>query len=81
MNVDFPGFGTAGAFWTIFGVMAAALVGMLAFFRYKRWLWQELPAGAAPRGRRRDATPASRGAGCRGRAATPRGRCGQPGPT
>ena len=38
MNVDFPGFGTAEAFWAIFGIMAAALVGMLAFFRFKRWL-------------------------------------------
>ena len=38
MNVDFPGFGTAWAFWAIFGFMAAALVGMLAFFRFKRWL-------------------------------------------
>ena len=38
MNVHFPGFGTAWAFWTIFGLMAGALVGMLAFFRLKRWL-------------------------------------------
>jgi magnesium transporter len=38
MNVDFPGFDTAWAFWTIFGLMAAALIGMLAFFRLKRWL-------------------------------------------
>ena len=38
MNVDFPGFGTAEAFWAIFGIMAAALVGMLTFFRFKRWL-------------------------------------------
>jgi magnesium transporter len=38
MNVHFPGYGTAWAFWTIFGVMAASLVGMLGFFRYKRWL-------------------------------------------
>jgi magnesium transporter len=38
MNVRFPGFGTAEAFWVIFGLMAAALVGMLAFFRIKRWL-------------------------------------------
>ena len=38
MNVTFPGFGTAWAFWTIFVVMASALVGMLAFFRFKRWL-------------------------------------------
>ena len=38
MNVDFPGFGTTWAFWLIFGFMAAALLSMLAFFRYKRWL-------------------------------------------
>jgi magnesium transporter len=38
MNVEFPGFGTVWAFWTIFGIIAAALLGMLAFFRYKRWL-------------------------------------------
>src|SRR3954467_15588443 len=38
MNVDFPGFGTAEAFWAIFGFMAAVLVGLLAFFRFKRWL-------------------------------------------
>jgi magnesium transporter len=38
MNVRFPGFGTAWAFWTIFGVMAVSLIGMLGFFRYKRWL-------------------------------------------
>ena len=38
MNVKFPGFDTPWAFWTIFGVMVAAAVGMLAFFRYKRWL-------------------------------------------
>ncbi len=38
MNVQFPGFGTVWAFWTIFGTMAAAVVSMLAFFRYKNWL-------------------------------------------
>jgi magnesium transporter len=38
MNVQFPGFGTVWAFWTIFGVIAGGLLGMLAFFRYKRWL-------------------------------------------
>jgi magnesium transporter len=38
MNVDFPGFGTAEAFWVIVGVMLATLVGMIGFFRYKRWL-------------------------------------------
>jgi magnesium transporter len=38
MNVDFPGFGSVWAFWTIFGVMAAVLIGCVGFFRYKRWL-------------------------------------------
>jgi Mg2+ and Co2+ transporter CorA len=38
MNVKFPGFDTPWAFWTIFGVMIAAAIGMLSFFRYKRWL-------------------------------------------
>jgi magnesium transporter len=38
MNVRFPGFDTVWAFWTIAGVMFAALVGLLAFFRLKRWL-------------------------------------------
>ena len=38
MNVHFPGFDTVWAFWTIFGVMAGALVSMLAFFRSKKWL-------------------------------------------
>ena len=54
MNVRFPGFGTAWAFWTIFGLMAAALVGMLAFFRLKRWL-----VAAAARWRRRAPRPPS----------------------
>jgi magnesium transporter len=38
MNVNFPGFGTTWAFWGIFAFMAAALITMLSFFRYKRWL-------------------------------------------
>ena len=38
MNVQFPGDGTVWAFWTIFAIMVSTLVGMLAFFRYKRWL-------------------------------------------
>jgi magnesium transporter len=38
MNVRFPGFETAWAFWVVFGIMAAALGSMLAFFRLKRWL-------------------------------------------
>jgi len=38
MNVPFPGFDTVWAFWTIAGVMLATAVGLIAFFRYKRWL-------------------------------------------
>jgi magnesium transporter len=38
MNVRFPGFETVWAFWAVFAIMAVALVGMLAFFRLKRWL-------------------------------------------
>ena len=38
MNVHFPGFGTIWAFWTIFVGMAVMLIGLLAFFRLKRWL-------------------------------------------
>src|ERR687895_2591132 len=38
MNVLFPGEGTHGTFWIIIGAMFAALVAMVAFFRYKRWL-------------------------------------------
>ncbi len=38
MNVHFPGFGSATAFWAILGAMAVVLIGALGFFRYKRWL-------------------------------------------
>ncbi|MFL5961226.1 MAG: magnesium transporter CorA family protein [Gaiellaceae bacterium] len=38
MNVHFPGFETWEAFWGSLGLMAVAIVGMLAFFRWKRWL-------------------------------------------
>jgi magnesium transporter len=38
MNVLFPGEGTHAAFWFIIGAMLAALVAMVSFFRYKRWL-------------------------------------------
>ena len=38
MNVDFPGYGTHAAFWAIVGLMAVTIVGMLGFFRWKRWL-------------------------------------------
>jgi magnesium transporter len=38
MNVHFPGFETAWAFWVIFAGMVSALVALLGFFRFKRWL-------------------------------------------
>jgi magnesium transporter len=38
MNVHFPGIDTWSAFWASLGLMAVAIVGMLAFFRWKRWL-------------------------------------------
>ena len=38
MNVLFPGHNTHEAFWIIVGLMVATIVGMVAFFRYKRWL-------------------------------------------
>jgi magnesium transporter len=37
MNVDFPGFDTSEAWWAIVGVMAVVLVGVLGFFRYKKF--------------------------------------------
>jgi len=38
MNVHFPGEFTATGFWAICGLMAVSIVGMISFFRYKRWL-------------------------------------------
>ena len=38
MNVQFPGYGSVWASWTIFAFMGTALASMLAFFRYKKWL-------------------------------------------
>jgi magnesium transporter len=38
MNVGFPGINGHPAFFASLGLMAATLVGMLAFFRWKRWL-------------------------------------------
>jgi magnesium transporter len=38
MNVRFPGFDTVWAFWVIFVAMAITLIGLLSFFRLKRWL-------------------------------------------
>jgi magnesium transporter len=38
MNVHFPGYGTWDAFYGALGFMFVTVVGMLAFFRWKRWL-------------------------------------------
>jgi magnesium transporter len=38
MNVTFPGFDSPDAFWASLGLMAVTIIGMLAFFRWKRWL-------------------------------------------
>jgi magnesium transporter len=38
MNVAFPGEGTHDAFWVVVGVMIAALIGMVGFFFWKKWL-------------------------------------------
>jgi magnesium transporter len=38
MNVDYPGEGTHIAFWIILAGLFGTLVGMLGFFRWKRWI-------------------------------------------
>ena len=38
MNVRFPGFDTHAAFWVIVALMVVVIVGMVGFFRHKRWL-------------------------------------------
>jgi magnesium transporter len=38
MNVNYPGYGTHTAFWIIVGGMIVTIVGMLGFFRWRRWL-------------------------------------------
>lgn len=38
MNVRFPGFDTAHAWWEVFGLMLIVLGTLLGFFRWKRWL-------------------------------------------
>jgi magnesium transporter len=38
MNVLFPGEGSGEAFWAIVATMLVVLVGMVAVFRFKRWL-------------------------------------------
>src|SRR6478672_47171 len=37
MNVHFPGFDTSAGWWAIVGVMVGVLVGVLGFFRYKKF--------------------------------------------
>jgi magnesium transporter len=37
MNVRFPGFGGETAWWAVLGAMVVVLVGLLGFFRYKRF--------------------------------------------
>jgi magnesium transporter len=38
MNVLFPGEHTHTAFWAIAGLMIVVILGMVGFFKYKRWL-------------------------------------------
>jgi magnesium transporter len=38
MNLHFPGYETVWEFWVVLAGMVIAAVGMLLFFRYKRWL-------------------------------------------
>jgi magnesium transporter len=38
MNVHFPGFETAAAFWALAGFMLGLAIGLTVFFRIKRWL-------------------------------------------
>jgi magnesium transporter len=38
MNVHFPGFESEAGFWGIVATMLVVLVGMVSFFRYRRWL-------------------------------------------
>jgi magnesium transporter len=38
MNVHFPGFNSVAGFFATLGIMFAIVVGMLGFFRWKKWL-------------------------------------------
>jgi magnesium transporter len=38
MNVHYPGEATAAGFWAILVLMAVAVLALVGFFRYKRWL-------------------------------------------
>jgi len=37
MNVHFPGENTSAGFWVICGLMLTSVLGMIWYFRYKRW--------------------------------------------
>src|SRR5437763_5822624 len=45
MNVLFPGEHTHAAFWAIVALMVAVIAGMIAFFKYKRWLCTQRQLG------------------------------------
>jgi Mg2+ and Co2+ transporter CorA len=38
MNVHFPGFNSWAAFVASIGFMLVTVIGMLGFFRWKKWL-------------------------------------------
>jgi Mg2+ and Co2+ transporter CorA len=38
MNSHVPGQNSMEGFWVVIGVMVVVLVGMIAFFRNRRWL-------------------------------------------
>ena len=38
MNVRFPGFDSGAGFFATLGLFVATIVGMLGFFRWKKWL-------------------------------------------
>jgi magnesium transporter len=38
MNVHFPGYGGAEAFWVIVGLMVVTIAALVGFFRFKHWL-------------------------------------------
>jgi magnesium transporter len=38
MNVEFPGSGSAGAFWVMVAAMVAVFAALVGFFRWRRWI-------------------------------------------
>src|SRR5258706_16226645 len=38
MNVTFPGFDTQNGWWVVVGIMVATLLGLVGFFKYKRYI-------------------------------------------